>query len=80
MDSHPNDSAVIELINHKCVTDENEIKRVILEIKNSDAIEKSFAEAKKFVLEAQKSLDLFAECSAKTALFDLASYTIDRSI
>jgi Geranylgeranyl pyrophosphate synthase len=80
MTSHPSDPAVIELLNHKCITSEAEIDRVILDIKNSDAIEKSFEEAKTFSRIAQESLLHFDHSDAKDSLLALAAYTIDRTL
>jgi geranylgeranyl pyrophosphate synthase len=80
IDSHPNDPAVLELLDHKCVTNEKEIDRVVFEIKKSDAIERTWSQAKEFALAAQNSLNIFDDSDAKNALLALAEYTIDRSI
>jgi geranylgeranyl pyrophosphate synthase len=78
VDSHPDDPAVINLLNHKCIIDEDEIQRVINAIKDTDAIEKTSNQAKKFAEEAQQSLSAFVDSEAKQSLLTLTEYTIDR--
>jgi len=78
VDSHPDDPAVINLLNHKCIIDEDEIQRVINAIKDTDAIEKTSNQAKKFAEEARQSLSAFVDSEAKQSLLALTQYTIDR--
>ncbi|MHC1741071.1 MAG: polyprenyl synthetase family protein [Anaerolineaceae bacterium] len=80
LDSHPNDPATIRLSNHKCITEENEILRIIQSIKESNVIEKTLDEANGFIQEAIKSLDVFEDGSAKQSLISLASFTVDRTV
>jgi geranylgeranyl pyrophosphate synthase len=80
MELHPTDPAVMNLLNHKCITEENEIRRVISEIKVSDAIEKTINAAKDFVFEAKNCLDVFEDEEEKQLLSSLASYTVDRTL
>jgi len=80
MDAHPSDPAVIDLLNHKCVTEETEIKRIINEIRNSEVIGSTLSEARKFANLAKDSLEIFENSLPKEALLDLAGYTVDRTI
>jgi geranylgeranyl pyrophosphate synthase len=80
MELHPDDPAIMKLLNHKCITEENEIRRVISEIKVSDAIEKTINAAKDFVFEAKNCLDVFEDEEDKQLLSSLASFTIDRTL
>lgn len=78
MDSHPNDPAVIKLVNHKCISEEDEIQRVTNAIKETDAVEKTVAQAKEFATDAMQSLSLFMDGEAKQSLLSLTSSTVDR--
>lgn len=78
MDSHPNDPAVINLVDHKCISEEGEIQRVISAIKETDAVEKTITQAKEFAADAMQNLAMFIDSEARQSLLSLTRYIVDR--
>lgn len=79
IESHPNDPVVIALQEHKCITKESEFQRIISSIRNSDAVEKTLAQAREFSDQAIRCLDIFENSLYKENLLSLARYTVERS-
>ena len=75
---NPDDKAAQRILDGKCITDENEIDRIIKVVNSGSAIQNSFGEAKRFIQEAQEALVSFENCIEKKLLLDLASFVYDR--
>jgi geranylgeranyl pyrophosphate synthase len=80
IDEHPDDRAVIRILEGKCVTDEEEIDRIVKAIAQGSAIEKSLNEAKGFSDNALACLDTFPESKEKQLLRSLTNYIVDRKM
>jgi geranylgeranyl pyrophosphate synthase len=77
---NPSDPAVLRMLDGKCITDEDEIDRVVKTVARGSAIEKSANEAQSFVLQAKECLKPFDDCPEKELLIDLAAYTVERNL
>jgi len=78
MESNPQDKCILQLLEGKCIKDENEVDRLIQAIVNSSAIEKSHKEAEQY---AHRALDLLSElpdCREKDELVHLTEASVLR--
>jgi geranylgeranyl pyrophosphate synthase len=80
IEEKPFDKSVARLLEGKCITDDDEVDRLVKEISNGAAIEKSITEAKRFIDEAYQCLEHFADCPEKTLLRSLTLYIVERNM
>ncbi len=80
LQDHPTDPAVIRLLDGKCITEEEEITRLVKEISVSNSISRSLNDARNLVLEAQACLESFPESNEKKTLLDLTEFIIKRNM
>mgnify|MGYP001398935432 CR=1 FL=1 len=80
IESHPDDPAVNDLLQQKCIEKNSEFERIISEINQSDAISKTLSQAKEFAEKAIDCLKNFTDSQYKSILISLANYTIERSL
>jgi geranylgeranyl pyrophosphate synthase len=80
IDEHPGDKTVIRILEGKCVTDEEDIDRIVKAIAQGSAIEKSLNEAKNFSDKALVCLEAFPDCNEKQLLRSLTDYIVDRKM
>lgn len=77
---NPTDRAVTRILDGKCITDEDEIDRIVRTVAKGPAIEKAIEEAKSYVVQAKECLQPFNDCHEKEVLLNLTSYTIERNL
>ncbi len=77
---NPTDRAVLRILDGKCITDEDEIDRIVRAVAKGPAIEKAIEEARAFVVQAKECLQPFNDCHEKELLLNLTSYTIERNL
>lgn len=80
INTHPEDSAVMRLLDGKCITEDNEIDRLVHVIANSDAIDKSLKDAKRFSNEARICLSDLEGGVEKQTLLELTDYIVERNM
>ncbi len=68
-----------QLISGDCPFDENSVKKIVAQIAESDAIEKSVNEAKQFCERAQQCLQQLPESPERSELEQITSYIVDRT-
>jgi geranylgeranyl pyrophosphate synthase len=78
-DVHPDDPDVLWILKGNFFSDER-IDRLVAGIRSSGAIEQSLAEARRFVDCSLETLDQYPDCEEKSALEELSSYIIRRSL
>jgi geranylgeranyl pyrophosphate synthase len=78
-ESHASDPEISTLISTRCLGDEQQTNRLIDEIRNSDAINRSYEEVYKKVDESLNSLKLFPVSEERNALEGLAKYLTKRN-
>jgi geranylgeranyl pyrophosphate synthase len=74
---HPEDPATDNIFNGRS-DGESDLEEVIQRIKNSDAINESFEEARDFISSARNRLSQMPPGVKRDALFDLADYAVQR--
>lgn len=77
---NPTDRAVLRILDGKCITDEDEIDRIVRAVAKGPAIEKAIEEARTYVVQAKECLQPFNDCHEKELLLNLTSYTIERNL
>jgi geranylgeranyl pyrophosphate synthase len=77
---HPEDKAVQRILDGKCITDEDEIDRIVRTVAKGPTIFKAVDEAQSFILQAKDCLKTFEDSPEKELLLDLTSYTVERSL
>jgi geranylgeranyl pyrophosphate synthase len=80
MNNNPTDPAVIKLNDGKCISDDDELDRIIKLVSSSSAIDQSLDEANRFILDAKNSLKTFEDCHEKVLLEALTTYIIERKL
>jgi geranylgeranyl pyrophosphate synthase len=79
IEAHPNDPDKDKILNGRSGWN-NELEPVIHRIRNSEAIQESFEEARDFITSAQNRLSRMPSGEKRDALFDLADYTVQRPL
>lgn len=77
---NPTDKAVIRILEGKCITDEDEIDRIVHTVASGSSIQKAVEEAKSYVVQAMECLQTFDDCPEKEILINLTSYTVERNL
>lgn len=77
---HTSDPLISRLLEGKCITEDDEINKLVKEISASNAIAKAFADAHNFVLEAQNCLADFPNCDEKNTLIELTEFIVQRNM
>lgn len=76
IESHDSDPDIECALRGEC--DQDTYSRVVARIRESEAIERALREAAELIGSAKRSLSLFPDSAYRSALFDLADYTIER--
>jgi len=76
-ENHPDDEEISSLVNGKCLEEDN-IKRIVDKVKNSDAISLARNEADQYVQQAITNLNDIEPSVYKTALLELSSFITQR--
>jgi geranylgeranyl pyrophosphate synthase len=76
MERYPDDNPVIEIFNHRDV--EENIKKAVQMVRDSDIIEKCYAEAERFVNKALEYLYKLPDNKYRDGLEALSRYVIER--
>ncbi len=77
---NPTDKAVMRILEGKCITDEDEIDRIVHTVAGGPSIQKAVEEAKSYVVQAKECLQSFDDCPEKEILINLTSYTVERNL
>jgi geranylgeranyl pyrophosphate synthase len=80
IEDNPTDNAVIRLLEGKCITDDDDLDRVVKLVAKGSAIQKSHFEAMNFVTKAIECLEQFGDCPEKELLKSLTSYIVERTM
>lgn len=77
---HTDDPMIARLLEGKCITEDEEIARLVKDIAASEAIAKSLADAHQLVMAAKACLGEFPECEEKRTLSALTDFIIERKM
>lgn len=80
LEDHPDQKDAKAFIESKCDQDSTNIDHLIESIRESDAIQKSLTEARKFTEEGIAALNTLPDTEDRRALEELARYTVSRDL
>jgi geranylgeranyl pyrophosphate synthase len=80
LESHPDDIDFSGFYKGECIKDEDHLQKVIHKIAESDAIDLSLNEARRYAEMAKQNLSLFLDCPQKKALMEIADFIVNREL
>jgi geranylgeranyl pyrophosphate synthase len=80
VEQHPEDENTQYLVEGKCSNKDAVVNKLVQSIRESNAIQQSFEEARQFIQRGLKSISAIPDSEERTLLEDLAEYIIDRNL